>query len=191
MTPVIAERRLESPPFTGLMMPPAHESDAVVPVRGYAPADWGQVCRVHDQARVQELAAGGVDPRAFRPMAEAAEADEFFASETVVACAGGTVVGFVSWNGAYITWLYVDPAFRRRGVGRSLLQHALRRIGPEAWTNMIAGNRPALALYRRAGLEVVWTRASDCEGYPCDCVRLALPTSRMRHPAARRRPVGG
>jgi ribosomal protein S18 acetylase RimI-like enzyme len=157
-------------------------------LRQYTSGKWTAVCRIHDAARVQELAAGGVDARAFRPMTEAAEADEFFDSETTVACVGDRVAGFVSWNGGYISWLYVDPDAQRRGIGRRLLQHALQQIGPEAWTNMIAGNEPAMALYRRAGLEVVSTRPSDCDGYPCQAMRLSLPTSRMRDPNAKREP---
>jgi ribosomal protein S18 acetylase RimI-like enzyme len=157
-------------------------------IRPYTHLDWLAVCRIHDAARYQELAAGGVDRRAFRPMADAAEADEFFVSETAVACLGDDVVGFVSWNGPYLSWLYVEPGVQRRGIGWRLLQHGLRHAGADAWTNMLAGNEPALALYRRAGLEVVWTRASDCDGYPCTAMRLALPSSPMRDPNARRPP---
>jgi len=157
-------------------------------IRSYLSSDWEQVCTVHDQARVQELSRGSVDPRAFRPMAEVAERDEFFVSETLVACIGVSVIGFVSWHDAYISWLYVSPANQRRGVGGLLLDAALRHIGPQAWTNMVGGNEPALALYRAAGLEVVWTRPTDCDGFPCSGVRLALPTSCMRDPSANRRP---
>ncbi|MBA4019213.1 MAG: N-acetyltransferase [Pirellula sp.] len=155
-------------------------------LRPYLPNDWPEVCRVHDLARVQELTFGGVYPQAFRPMRSAADAEEFFVSETLVACVAGALAGFVSWNGSYITWLYVDPAFQRRGIGRRLLHAALERIGPEAWTNLIAGNLPALKLYCDAGMEVVWTRPGDVEGHACQGMRVALPTSRMRDPAARR-----
>jgi ribosomal protein S18 acetylase RimI-like enzyme len=153
-------------------------------IRPYAPADWPAICRVHDASRPIELALGGVDPRAFLPMVAAAEADGFFDSETWVACLATEVVGFVSWRGPYVTWLYVAPSAHRRGVARRLLREALRRIGSEAWTTMLEGNEPALALYRAAGLEVVAAWPSDCEGYPCRAVRLALPGARMRDPAA-------
>lgn len=72
-----------------------------VHIRSYLPTDWPQVCRVHDAARVQELAAGAVDPRAFCPMVDAAEGDEFFASDTLVDCRGEMIAGFVSWNKHY------------------------------------------------------------------------------------------
>ncbi|WP_254509784.1 GNAT family N-acetyltransferase [Anatilimnocola floriformis] len=160
-----------------------------ISLRDYAPNDWDAICQIHDVARVQELTAGNVDPRAFKPMTEAAEGDEFFISQTVVAYYDNRVIGFISWNGAYITWLYVEPADQGRGVGRALLEHALRCIGAEAWTNMLGGNERALRLYRTAGFDVVWTRDRTCEGYLCQALRLALPGSHMRDPQARR--IGG
>jgi ribosomal protein S18 acetylase RimI-like enzyme len=171
-------------------MPPTFDKNTadLFTIRPYTQADWPAVCRIHDAARIQELAAGNVDPRAFRTMIEAAARDEFFDSETVVACLGDAVVGFVSWNGAYLSWLYVEPAAQRRGIGGQLLQHALQRIGPEAWTNTLADNSAARTLYQRAGFEVVWIRPLDCDGFPCDAMRLALPTSRMRNPEAKRQP---
>jgi hypothetical protein len=48
--------------------------------------------------------------------------------------------------------------------------------------NTLAGNAPAIALYRGEGFDVVKRIASECEGYPCVSLRLALPTSRMHDP---------
>ena len=155
-------------------------------IRPYRNADWPGICRVHDAARGEELALGGVDARAFLPMEEVAGRDEFFDSETLVACEADRVVGFVSWNGSYLTWLCVEPDRHGRGIGRRLLEAALERAGPEAWAIVLEGNEPALNLYRRAGMEIVWSRPSDCEGFPCRALRIALPTSRMRNPEAKR-----
>jgi len=164
-------------------------SDETILIRPYVGDDWTSVSRIHDLARVGEIANGGIDSRAFRPMSEVAAEEEFFDSQTLVACAAGAIVGFISCNIAYITWLYVDPAHQRRGIGRRLLREAVARIGPEAWVNVIGGNQPAIALYQSVGMELVWERASDCDGYPCTTLRLALPTSRMHNPAARRSPT--
>ena len=65
-------------------------------IRPYENVDWPAVCRVHDAARGQELALGGVDARAFLPMKEVARRDEFFDSETLIACEADRVVGLVS-----------------------------------------------------------------------------------------------
>ncbi|MEM9006425.1 MAG: hypothetical protein AAGE59_23225 [Cyanobacteria bacterium P01_F01_bin.86] len=64
-------------------------------------------------------------------MNEVAQVEEFCDSETMVACLDN-VVGFVSWNGSYITWLYVKPSVQQRGVGGKLPQHDLQQIGPDA-----------------------------------------------------------
>lgn len=155
-------------------------------IRSYQAADWPAICRIHDVARVQELAAGNVDPRAFRTMIDAAEGDEFFVSKTLVACIDDAVAGFVAWNGPYITWLYVDPNLQRRGIGSRLLNEALQQCGLHAWTSMIAGNDAALSLYKKAGFEIVSTKTGEIEGYHCLGHRLALPTSCMHDPQARR-----
>jgi ribosomal protein S18 acetylase RimI-like enzyme len=149
-----------------------------VSIRPYRDEDWPAVCAVHDAARPDEL-AGSVDPRSFRSMAEVAGEELFFASETLVACEGTRVAGFVSYRGSYITWMYVAPSAYRRGIGRTLLREAMKRCGPKAWVNTLAGNAAAIALYLGEGFEVVKRIESDCEGYPCMSLRLALPTSRM------------
>ncbi len=160
-------------------------------IREYSDADWPEICRVHDAARIVELRSGGVDARAFRPMRDVAEEDEFFVSKTLVAVEGDSderqaVLGFVSWNVDYITWLYVDPARHREGIGRKLVEEAFPTIGTGAWTHVLGGNDASKGLFCAAGMEVVFERPSECDGYPCTFMRLALPTSRMRDAAAKR-----
>ena len=153
-------------------------------IREYRDPDWPHICRIHDAARRDEL-RGSCDPRGWRPMTEVADAEHFWDSKTWLACEGapeGPILGFVSveLENAYISWLYVDPAHYRRGIGRLLLRHALTAAGPHAWTHTLGGNTAALALYQREGFEVAKALISDCEGHPCVTVRLALPSSRQR-----------
>lgn len=133
-----------------------------------------------------EIQRAGVDARAFRPMEEVARDDEFFDSLTVVANERTEIVGFASWNEDYISWLYVHPEFHGRGIGRSLITAVLDRIGPDAWTNTMGGNEVSIGLFKSVGMELVFERPSDCEGFPCTVVRLALPTSPMHNPDKRR-----
>jgi ribosomal protein S18 acetylase RimI-like enzyme len=160
-------------------------SSETIQLRPYRPEDFAAVCTVHDRARPVEM-AGSCDPAGFRPMTQVAHRDHFFDSVTWVACMEEKVVGFVSWQGEYISWLYVDPDYHRRGIGKMMLAKALKCCGEQAWTNAIADNRAAMQLYATSGFEVVKTYPGDCDGYPCDGARLALPTSRMRDPDAKR-----
>lgn len=144
-------------------------------IRDYAAAsDWEAICRVHDRARPVEL-EGSCDARAFIPLAQDPESAEIDACQMWVACEPeGGVLGFAGVQEQYVAWLYVDPDWYRRGVGRQLLKRALAAAGPQAWTIALSGNQRALGLYRSEGFEVARTFAGNNGGYPCTCLRLEL-----------------
>jgi len=148
-----------------------------VVIRAYGKSDWPAVCVVHDRARPDEL-AGCCDPRAFVPLAaERSDAESFRRSRKFVACLGEKVVGFVGVDDMYVSWLYVDPDYYRRGIGRLLLRFAVELIGSGAWTICLAENTRARHLYESEGFQVSDAFAADNAGYPCNCVRLTLAPS--------------
>lgn len=143
-------------------------------IRDYIPADWLAVCSVHDRARPDEL-CGSCDPRAFIPLANDQEdGPSFQRSRKFVAAIGDEIVGFVGIDDGYLSWLYVDPNYYRRGIGRALLRFAVSVIGPHAWTVVLAENVRARRLYESEGFVVVRTSQGSNAGYPCTSLRLAL-----------------
>jgi len=87
------------------------------------------------------------------------------------------VVGFVGIDDDYLAWLYIDPEYYGRGIGRHLLQLAVREIGPNAWTIVLDKNFNAIHLYQSEGFEEVKRFSGDNAGYPCNCIRMALKNS--------------
>lgn len=157
-------------------MTAGHITDSVI-IRAYCDDDRPAVCAVHDRARPDEL-RGSCDPRAFVPLADEQEdAADFQRSRKFVACIGEQIVGFVGVDGTYLSWLYVDPAYYGRGIGRRLLRWGVGLIGPQAWTVVLAGNTRARRLYERQGFHVVCTCEGFNAGYPCTSMRLALSPS--------------
>lgn len=78
-----------------------------------------------------------------------------------VALEGGRIVGFVfAFNSRKVGWvtlLCVEPEFRGRGIGTSLLESAieyLRQRGVEVIKLDVEPDNPALGLYRKFGFEV-------------------------------------
>jgi GNAT superfamily N-acetyltransferase len=143
----------------------------VVEIREFRESDWEGICRVHDLARPIEL-RGSCDPRAFIPLAFDPEREELRRCRVFVACDREDVVGFVGQNGDYLAWLYVDPAYHGRGIGRELLRRVIPLLGPTAWTITLAGNLPALRLYESEGFAIQRTFEGDNAGYPCTSHRL-------------------
>ena len=163
-----------------------------VAVRAFAPEDWEALCALYEPAARCELALSGTDPSAFRPMPEEEDLETFQRLNTaLVACVDGRIAGFVAWrdrgewrDSGYLSWLYVDPAYHRRGVGDSLLTAAMAALGAQAWTLAKRGNGPAIELYQKHGMQIVRSRPADTDGHPHTELRLALPTSRKFDPDA-------
>lgn len=145
---------------------------------------------MYEPAARRELALSSVDPRAYRPLSEEEDLDVFQRLNTaMVACVNDEVVGFVAWRdrgewrgSGYLSWLFVDPAFHRRGIGSLLLVEAMAALGDQAWTLAKLGNDPAISLYVKHGMQIVRSRPVETWGFPHTEVRLALPTSRRSNP---------
>jgi ribosomal protein S18 acetylase RimI-like enzyme len=132
-------------------------------IRAYDDSDWPALCRIHDAARLDELRdSAGLD--AFLTLEQSAEGEGLFDGRLWVAETGAGVTGFVALDGDEITWLYVDPAHYRRGIGRALLRHALAHTGECAEVTVLDGNPAALALYRSEGFVVRQTRTGPLVG---------------------------
>lgn len=153
-----------------------------ITIRPYRAGDWQSLCHIHDRARLDEL-RGSVDPAAFLTLAETAEAEGLFDGAVWVACADERIVGFVAAHDDEITWLYVDPGYYRRGIGRRLLEHAVAQCGPTVGTEALAGNAAAIALYRSMGFEIVETRTGRLSGnerFPATGVSMRLVKAARR-----------
>lgn len=142
-------------------------------IRDYRLQDWPAICRVHDRSRPDEL-RGSFDPRAFVPLAQDPEAGYIASCDMFVAEDGDTVVGFAGIDDPYLAWLYVDPAYYRRGIGRALLRHCLARLGKDAWTYACGNNTAALTLYESEGFVIESRYTGTNAGFQGPSARLAL-----------------
>lgn len=125
-----------------------------------------------DLAKPDELATGGV-AESFVPLAEDEGRHADFAKSWVyVWDEGGRILGFVGHKGAYIGWMFVDPAAFRRGIGRALLRHVLERIDGEPFLWSMKDNQAALGLYAIEGSVITEQRQTENHGLPCTAVKL-------------------
>jgi GNAT superfamily N-acetyltransferase len=133
-----------------------------ISIRAYEPRDWEAIRRIHDAARVEELRTT-VGLAAYLDLVATYEAEGLFDGEVWVAELDGAVAGFVAWTADEITWMYVDPAVQRRGVGRALVGHVLSRATGPVRLEVLDGN-PARAFYERVGFVVEATTTGRLVG---------------------------
>jgi putative acetyltransferase len=95
----------------------------------------------------------------FRPLVR--EAFPQMAELVCVRDGGGEVVGFLGAAEGKIEMLFIDPAWRGRGIGRRLLIHAVEEIGATT-VDVNEQNEQAVGFYLRMGFEV--EQRSDLDG---------------------------
>lgn len=150
--------------------------------RPYEDSDWPDLCEVHDLARLDELKSS-VSSEAFLDLEATYESEGLFDGEVWVAHVNTQVVGFVAVAEDEVNWLYVHPAYYRKGIGRKLLQLILQRCGPIVETTALEGNGAAIQLYLSEGFEVVERRVGKLAGNEAfDAVGLIMKRDAAKIP---------
>ncbi len=78
------------------------------------------------------------------------------------------VLGFVAYTSGELTWLYVDPARFRRGLGKRMIRAALARAEHPLVLEVLEGNEAALSFYLSEGFQIIRTangRLAGNEGF--------------------------
>jgi putative acetyltransferase len=94
-------------------------------------------------------------------------------SETWVACLDDTPTGFISLLDNFVGGLFVAPDQQGKGIGRTLVAHALSLKG-ELLLEVYTGNTRAYGFYRGLGFVECFRRATDDEGLPFENARMWL-----------------
>jgi len=143
-------------------------------IRPYCETDWAAVRDIYDLAKPDEM-RGVVDESAIPPL----ETDPdmmalFHNSQILVMENSGRIVGFAGSCGTSITWLFVHPEFRRKGVAQALVREILARLVGTITLNVARTNVAACSLYKSLGFTVEREFVGQFNGRAC-------PVAKLRH----------
>lgn len=146
-------------------------------IRPYCESDWPSVREIYDLSKPDEL-RGMVDASAIPPL----EADTgmkalFHDSRILVMEDADRVIGFAGSRGTLITWLFVHPEHRRKGVADALVRALLARLEGTITLNVATTNVAARSLYERLGFTVEREFMGQFNGRAC-------PVSKLRYEKA-------
>jgi len=86
-------------------------------------------------------------------------------------------IGFMLLGGNHMEALFVDPDLRGSGVGRALVEDAVRRH-PDLLTDVNEQNLQAVGFYERLGFERCGRSAMDGQGRPYPQIHLRYAKAR-------------
>jgi ribosomal protein S18 acetylase RimI-like enzyme len=137
-------------------------------------SDRETICEIYKLSKPDEM-KGSVDLRAFRPLeTDGDQQTLFYESRILVTEDDGKVVGFGGNRGNYVSWPFVHPAHRRRGIAMTLMQQILAPLSGTVILNVGKNNLGARALYERLGFTVHDEFAGKWNGYDCQVARLCF-----------------
>ena len=141
-------------------------------VRPYRSEDWSSVRRIYDLAKPDEL-RGVVEPSDIPRLDEDPEMLTLFReSEILVADDSNQVVGFVGSRRASVTWLFVHPDHRRKGVATALVRSLIGGLRGTITLNVATENLAARQLYERMGFVVEREFMGKFKGHDCSVTKL-------------------
>ncbi len=132
-------------------------------LRPYDKDDWKRIAEIHDSARKIELKLAKLE-EAFVPLERAAKNEGLFDYAVEVAVLNKKVVGFSAYNNKELAWLYIDPDYMHRGIGKKLVESVLEKEKGISSVEVLLGNFPARNLYEKMGFKLVSTESGSMPG---------------------------
>ena len=146
-------------------------------IRKYKDSDFDQLCHVMDRARMQELKLANME-QVFIQLKDAPYLRYLLKCKMYVATKEEKIVGFVGLRPHELSFLYVDPNFQNHGVGKKLIEFALKRLESPIKLDVFTDNFAAKALYEKYGFKVVKTVVEKwSDEYP---IEFAQDTMEMK-----------
>jgi ribosomal protein S18 acetylase RimI-like enzyme len=94
-------------------------------------------------------------------------------------------LGFVGRKGDVVSWLFVHPDHRRRGIGGRLMKRIMDTWEGTLTLKVAQSNQAAIDLYSRLGFEVYEAFEGHMYGHPIPIFRMRLHRGSMVKPAHR------
>ncbi len=142
-------------------------------IRNYNESDWEQVSKIYDLSKPDEM-GGLVNSALIIPLAQDDKMLCYFNESTIWVYEDEyKIFGFIGLKENVISWLFVHPDFRRKGVARKLITKLTEEHSHPLKLNIVKNNHAAMSLYLDLGFKAF-------EGFVGKMYGQAIPAVRMK-----------
>lgn len=143
-------------------------------MRPYADNDWEAVKTIFNLSRPDEL-KNSVDLRAIVPLEHDTDKIKLFHDSVIhVVEEDRLILGFGGHKNNYISWLYVHPDHRRKGIAGKILQRIIQGLSGTIRLNVAKNNKAAKSLYKAMGFKIEREFSGEYNGYKTRAMTLFL-----------------
>ncbi len=143
-------------------------------IRPYKNDDWNSVKDIYNLSKPDEM-RGSVDLKALIPLEkDQSNIDLLNTSDVLVIEEQNEICGFGGNKGNYISWLFVHPDHRRKGIAKKILDQILSSLTGEIRLNVAKHNNAAINLYKEYGFKIEREFQGNYNGYKSQAITLLL-----------------
>ena len=143
-------------------------------LREFKKEDWNEIKTIYNLSKPDEM-RGSVDLRALIPIEKDEKGMKLFnESRILVVVENGSILGFGGHKGNYISWLFVHPAQRRKGVAHMILDRILGQLTGSVKLNVGKRNEAAKSLYFKFGFKIEREFTGNFNGFESEALTLFL-----------------
>ena len=143
-------------------------------LRRFEKNDWIEIKDIYNLSKPDEM-RGSVDLRALVPI----ENDEkglrlFNESQILIVEENGTILGFGGHKENYISWLFVHPSHRRKGVAHLILDQIMSKLTGTIKLNVGKHNEAAKSFYFKLGFKIEREFTGNFNGFKSEACTMSL-----------------
>ncbi len=140
-------------------------------------SDWEQVSKIYDLSKPDEM-VGLVNSALIIPLAQDDKMLCYF-NESIIWVYEDEhkIFGFIGLKENVISWLFVHPDFRRKGVARKLITKLTEEHNHALKLNIVKNNHAAMSLYLDLGFKAFEEFVGKMYGQAIPAVRMKLSKS--------------
>ena len=143
-------------------------------LREYKDTDWEEVKEIYNLAKPDEM-RGSVDLRALILLKDDEKNIELFHDSRIYVIEKDNILlGFGGNKGNCISWLFVHPNHRRKGVAKLIIEQILSQLTGTIKLNVAKNNIAAMALYNKFGFKIEREFEGNYNGYKSQAMTLCL-----------------